>query len=466
MLLFAAFNVEDTALATRVILVRHGISTYNVLKKVQGHCDESTLAEEGRTAAQAVGVSLQGIPFNAIYSSPLKRAKETAELIVANLDNSAITPSTIRFTDQLKEINLALWEGMPFDDVKQNFPDEYVLWRDRPHELKMDIPTATGTVEFFPVPALHQQAQQFWQDTLPHHSGETILVVAHSGINRALINTAVGLTPEHYHSFYQSNCGISVLNFSGGLGELVQLESINLTAHMGPSLPNFRPGQKGPRLLLVRHGETDWNRQKKFQGQIDVPLNEQGRQQSQQACGFLGDVAIDRAVTSPMLRPKETAEIILQKHPDVTLEQDDRLCEISHGLWEGKLEEEIRQIYPNELVQWQLAPETVQMPEGENLQQVWKRAIVAWDEIVASTVVEGDRIPTVLVVAHDAINKAILCHLVGWGSEHFWKFKQGNGAVTVIDYVNGAAEPPMIQSLNITSHLSGGVLDKTAAGAL
>jgi phosphoserine phosphatase len=467
MLLFVAFNpLEDTALATRVILVRHGISTYNVLKRVQGHCDESTLTEEGRMAAQSVGAALQGIPFKAIYSSPLKRAKETAELILAHLGDTTLQASDIQFTDNLKEINLSLWEGMPFDEVREKFPDEYILWRDRPHELKMAIATPDGTKEFYPVPALHDQARQFWQDILPHHSGETILVVAHSGINRALINSAVGLTPEHYHSFYQSNCGISVLNFSGGFGELVQMESVNLTAHMGKPLPSFRPGQKGPRLLLVRHGETDWNRQKKFQGQIDVPLNDQGRQQAQQACGFLRDVQIDRAVTSPMLRPKETAEIILQKHPEVILEQDDRLCEISHGLWEGKLEEEIRQIYPDELVQWQVAPETVQMPEGENLQQVWERAIAAWDEIVTSTAVEGDTIPTVLVVAHDAINKAILCHLVGWGADQFWKFKQGNGTVTVIDYVKGTSHPPMIQSLNITSHLSGGVLDKTAAGAL
>ncbi|HEY9622175.1 MAG TPA: histidine phosphatase family protein, partial [Crinalium sp.] len=451
---------------TRVILVRHGISTYNVLKRVQGHCDESTLTDEGREAARKVGLALQGLQLNAVYSSPLKRAKETAQLIVGTLGDAVFSPSAIQFTDNLKEINLALWEGMPFDEVREKFPEAYEIWRDRPHELKMEISTPDGTVELLPVPALHDQAKNFWQDVLPNHAGQTILVVAHSGINRALINTAVGLSPEHYHSFYQSNCGISVLNFSGALGEPVQMESINLTAHMGKPLPGFRPGQQGPRFLLVRHGETDWNRQKKFQGQIDVPLNDQGRFQSQQACAFLRDVEIDRAVTSPMLRPKETAEIILQKHPDVTLEEDARLCEISHGLWEGKLEEEIRAIYPEELTQWQLAPETVQMPEGENLQQVWDRAIVAWDDIVSSTVVEGDRIPTVLVVAHDAINKAILCHLVGWGPDQFWKFKQGNGAVTVIDYPKGASGPPMIQSLNITSHLSDSVLDKTAAGAL
>ncbi|MDX2215178.1 MAG: histidine phosphatase family protein [Oculatellaceae cyanobacterium bins.114] len=456
-------ELEDKALTTRVILVRHGISSYNVQKKVQGHCDESTLTEDGQNAARNVGAALQGIAFDAVYSSPLKRARETAELIVSTA-NIAI-PQGLTLTDNLKEINLTIWEGLTFDEVMSQFPDEYRAWRDRPHELKIDLNTSEGTVQFFPVVELFEQAKQFWREILPHHAGQTILVVAHSGINRALICSAIGLSADRHHAFYQSNCGISVLNFSGDLGQPVQLESVNLTAHMGVPLPKLKSDQRGVRLLLVRHGETDWNRQKKFQGQIDVPLNDQGRVQSGQAAAFLQEIAIDRAVSSPMLRPKETAEIILQKHPHITLELDDRLCEIGHGLWEGKLEEEIRAAYPVELEQWQRSPETVQMPEGENLQQVWDRAIAAWQDIVRSTATAEERVPTVLVVAHDAINKAILCHVAGLGPEAFWSFKQGNGAVTVIDYGADPTSLPMIQALNITTHL-GGVLDRTAAGAL
>jgi probable phosphoglycerate mutase len=222
---------------------------------------------------------------------------------------------------------------------------------------------------------------------------------------------------------------------------------------------------------LVRHGETQWNREKRFQGQIDVPLNEQGKAQSAQAAKFLESVPIDRAVSSPMLRPKETAEIILQSHTGVTLELEDNLKEISHGLWEGKLEEEIEQGFPGELDQWKTSPETVQMPEGENLQQVWDRTVTAWQTILASTPDAAsmekplDRPFTTLVVAHDAVNKALLCYLAGQTPNQFWVYKQGNGSVTVIDYPYGVAGKPLIHALNITSHL-GGVLDKTAAGAL
>ena len=464
--------MEDRTLTTRVILVRHGESSYNAQRRVQGHCDESTLTEAGRASARQVGAALSNLTFDAVYSSPLQRAKETAELILsawgassqANPSSTSGVPE-LQLTPNLKEINLQLWEGMPFQDVQEKFPDDYQCWKERPHELRMSLPGPEGPVDFFPVPALYEQARQFWQEVLPQHPGGTLLVISHSGISRALISTAIGLTPDRYHLLHKSNCGISVLNFAGGLDQPVQLESMNLTSHLGELLPKLRSEHQGPRLLLVRHGETEWNRQKRFQGNIDVPLNDNGRQQAQRAAEFLQPVPIDFVVSSPMLRPKETAEIILKYHPEVQLELQDELREISHGLWEGKLEAEIEQAFPGELQQWQEAPETVQMPEGENLQQVWERSIAAWRSLVVAAATRSES-ATGLVVAHDAINKAILCHVLGLGPEHFWNFRQGNGAVNVIDYPQGPEGPPLLQAMNITTHLAGGVLDQTAAGAL
>ncbi|MCU0569689.1 MAG: histidine phosphatase family protein [Oculatellaceae cyanobacterium Prado106] len=450
-----------------MILVRHGESTFNAQRKVQGHNDESSLTEAGLQGASQVGSALQDLSFAAVYSSPFKRARETTNGILSQMTAAkGSTPPTPQFTDNLREISLPLWEGLTFDEVESKFPELYRCWRDRPHELCMPLVTEAGTEEFYPVVALYEQAKRFWQETLPCHAEETILVVAHSGINRCLISAAMNLGVTGYKALYQSNCGISVVNFSGVLGDPAQLESMNQTGHLGEPLPKIRKNQKGPRLLLVRHGETEWNRQKRFQGQIDVPLNDNGRTQSQQAGAFLQSTRIDRAVTSPMLRPKETAEIILQHHPHIPLELEDNLQEISHGLWEGKLEAEIEQEFPGELQRWQQTPAEVQMPEGENLNQVWERAIAAWEKIVASTSANpADSAITVLVVAHDAVNKAILCHLAGQGPEAFWSFKQGNGAVSVIDYPDGATGRPVIQAMNLTHH-QGGVLDKTAAGAL
>ncbi|HLO87143.1 MAG TPA: histidine phosphatase family protein [Nostocaceae cyanobacterium] len=446
---------------TRVIIVRHGQSTYNIERRIQGRTDASTLTEKGSQDAIKVGQALSSISFQAIYSSPLQRAKGTAEIIRNQLTGQS---SVVQSTDKLLEIDLPAWAGMLTIDVKEKFPEDYRTWKQHPHELRMLVNDGEGTKEYFPVLALYEQAKQFWQEILTRHQGETILVVGHNGINRALISTALGISPERYHCLQQSNCAISVLNFAGGLGESVQLESMNQTQHLGDILPSLRPGHRGIRLLLVRHGETEWNRQTRFQGQIDVPLNDNGRSQAQKAGEFLQKVAIDFAVSSTMARPKETAEIILKYHPSINLELDAGLREISHGLWEGKLESEIEQEFPGELHNWRTTPAQVQMPEGENLQQVWERSVAAWRSIVETALANQKQIG--LVVAHDATNKTLLCHLLGLPAENFWNFRQGNGAVSVIDYPIGLEGFPVLQAMNITSHLSGSVLDKTAAGAL
>jgi probable phosphoglycerate mutase len=168
-----------------------------------------------------------------------------------------------------------------------------------------------------------------------------------------------------------------------------------------------------------------------------------------------------------MLRPKETAELILQYHSGIPLELEDKFREINHGLWEGKLESEINQEYADLLHQWKVAPATVQMPNGENLNQVWERATAAWDRMIqVKAGMAESELKTGLVVAHDAINKVILCHVLGLSSESFWSIKQGNGGVSVIEYTQGLDKLPVVQAMNITTHLSGDIFDRTAAGAL
>ena len=445
-------------MATRVIIVRHGQSSYNAQKIIQGRCDESVLTDKGVADAKVVGQTLSHIKIEAFYCSPLQRAKQTAKTILTYLND----PPTLQPTDKLMEIDLPLWEKMKKQEVGEKYAQEYSQWKENPHQFKMVL---AGGTEHYPVLSLYQQAEKFWQEIIPQHQGQTILITAHNGINRCLIMSAIGIPPERYHSIQQSNCGVNVLNFTGGYGESVQLESLNQTSHLGISIPSTRNPHHGPRLLLVRHGETQWNRESRFQGIKDIPLNENGKAQGRKAAEFLKDIEINFAVTSSMLRPKETAELILEHHPQVNLESDPQLQEICHGLWEGKLESEIEAEFPGLLTQWQESPETVQMPEGENLQQVWDRAIAAWNKIVQAYS-NSDSPQTGIVVAHDAINKVIICYLLGLKPDNFWNIKQGNGAVSVIDYPQGTEGKPVLQAINITSHLSGGILDQTAAGAL
>jgi phosphoserine phosphatase len=442
--------------AIRAIILRHGQSSFNSQNRIQGRSDLSVLTGRGLADAAVTGKAIAGISLAAIYCSPLQRAKQTAQTVISCFkDPQALEPDL-----DLLEVDLPPWEGLLQADVKEKYPTEYQTWKQNPEKLQLN--RANGE-EFYPVLSLYEQAAKFWQKTLPKHDGKTILIVAHNGINRALISTALGIPAAQYHSIQQSNCGITVLNFADSTGDRVQLESLNQLAHLGDPLPTLRPRNAGPRFLLVRHGETDWNKAGKFQGKIDIPLNDNGRNQASLAAEFLKDIPIEFGYTSPLSRPKETAQIILREHPPIELAEYTDLQEIGHGLWEGKFESEIEREFPGELERWRNTPADVQMPEGENLQVLWDRAIATWQQILDRT---GNDTRSGLVVAHDATNKVLLCYLMGLGLADFWKIKQGNGAVTVIDYPEGITGKPVIQALNLTSHLSGTILDRTAAGAL
>jgi probable phosphoglycerate mutase len=348
-------------------------------------------------------------------------------------------------------------------EVKERYPEEARIWQRAPQTL--ELVRADGS-RFRPLVELMAQAGRFVQRLLAHHKPAlesedifSVLVVGHNAILRALVLQLLGLEASGFRRLRMDNAAVSVLNLSqeGGYPIAVQVESLNNSIHLGAGLP----AAKGPRLLLVRHGETDWNKEGRFQGQMDIPLNAQGKSQARAAREFLSSVAIQRAYTSRMARPRQTAEVILEPHPGVPLTSSSGLMEIAHGHWEGRLEGEIGSAWPELLANWKRAPHTVTMPDGESLQQVWERSVATWHKIVRGLTPEE----TALVVAHDAVNKTILCALLGLTPADIWMVKQGNGGVSVVDYPHGPTGSPVVSCLNLTSHL-GGLLDRTAAGAL
>ncbi|MFQ6539024.1 MULTISPECIES: histidine phosphatase family protein [Aphanothece] len=451
-------------MALRIVLVRHGLSSFNVEHRIQGRDDLSELTAEGERQALAAGEALADVPFSGVYSSPLRRAADTARLMLQT-HGQGLEAS---LDDDLMEIDLAPWSGLLRRELRERFPEQEQRWREAPQELVLE--RADGS-SYRPLPELMVQADRFCRRLIERHGaalGEdgpggdpaSVLVVAHNAILRCLVLSLLGLEASGFRRLRIDNGSISVLNLRAGERQRpdVQLESLNSSAHLGDPLP---PKGACPRLLLVRHGETDWNRQGRFQGQIDIPLNANGHAQAEAAGAFLASVAIQRAYTSAMARPRQTAEAILASHPGVPLTSTTGLVEIGHGLWEGRLEGEIAEGWSQLLADWKRAPETVQMPQGETIHDVWQRSLSTWQRIAAS--LSADE--TALVVAHDAVNKTILCALLGLTPADIWMIKQGNGGVTVVDYPNGPAGTPVVAAMNLTAHL-GGVLDRTAAGAL
>ena len=183
------------------------------------------------------------------------------------------------------------------------------------------------------------------------------------------------------------------------------------------------------RILLARHGETPWNGEGRYQGQIDIPLSPVGEGQANALGQRLKDVRIDRAVASPLSRAQLTARLALGDARADMLQTDADLQEIAHGEWEGLLASEIQQKDPARLLAWREEPENVLMPGGESLRQVLDRS---WRGLARATEGLGED-DTLLVVAHDAVNRVLLCRILGLPIARLWTFRQAPTTLNLLE---------------------------------
>ncbi|HVR81187.1 MAG TPA: histidine phosphatase family protein [Luteimonas sp.] len=185
------------------------------------------------------------------------------------------------------------------------------------------------------------------------------------------------------------------------------------------------------RILLARHGETTWNAEGRYQGQSDIALSPIGAAQALALGERLRGVRIDRAVASPLCRALRTAELALGEERAAMLTTDAGFQEIAHGDWEGLLTHEIRARDGARLRAWRDAPHEVLMPQGESLQHVLDRA---WPALARACDGLGVN-DTLLVVAHDAVNRVLLCRVLGLPLSRLWSFRQ---APTTLNLLEGA----------------------------
>ena len=201
------------------------------------------------------------------------------------------------------------------------------------------------------------------------------------------------------------------------------------------------------RILLARHGETQWNVEGRHQGQTcDIPLSPAGRAQAEALGRRLRDQPIARAVTSPLLRARETAERALGDRAGL-LTLDPRLVEISHGTWEGRLASEIQAEQPDLRRAWRETPHQVTLPGGESFQDVTDRA---WPALQDACQGLGEE-DVLLVVTHDGVNRALLARILGLDLSRVWAFRQ---AATCLNLLEGNDLDHMqVVRLNDASHL-------------
>ena len=199
------------------------------------------------------------------------------------------------------------------------------------------------------------------------------------------------------------------------------------------------------RIILVRHGQTEWNRVERFRGHADVPLNETGLAQAKEtgkriAAGW-NPIAV---YSSPLARAVRTAEIIAGHH-GLSVQIHPELTDIDYGQWQGLTPDEVREQWPELINAWYNKPASAQIPGGETLAELRSRARAVIDELAARHSSQ-----TIVVVGHTVINRIILLSVLGLGNDRFWRLRQDTCAINCFETEGGDFT---LVSLNDICHL-------------
>jgi broad specificity phosphatase PhoE len=257
-------------------------------------------------------------------------------------------------------------------------------------------------------------------------------------------------------------------------------------------------------LVLLRHGQTQFIVENRFQGAMEAPLTALGELQARLAGRKLASPATPpilpipagpplAIVHSPLGRARRSAELAVEEmnaagRATPPLQPDAGFCEIAQGSWEGLTDREITARFGASLASWRRWPTRFHAPGGEDLEAVEARVQIALAKLLAEMAADsepgthdrhqvlgyGDGAPDQrcwsMVVGHGGVFRVVICVLLGLSMEHFWNFDFGLGAITVVEIRAGRA---VLRTLNYESHLGVGSrpgadesADRNASGAL
>lgn len=198
------------------------------------------------------------------------------------------------------------------------------------------------------------------------------------------------------------------------------------------------------KLLLTRHGQTDWNIAGRYQGQSDIPLNQTGWSQAEGLAKRLSTEKIHAIYSSDLSRAKDTAQAIAKFH-QLEIQTDSHWRELSFGDWEGMNYKEMSAHSPNVFSKWMIDPQHTSTPNGETLYELSKRVTSAFDEIK-----NKHKDQTVLVVSHSGALQALLAILLGVDLNRYWQFKVSQASLSEL---NVFSDSVTLNLLNDTHHL-------------
>jgi broad specificity phosphatase PhoE len=200
-------------------------------------------------------------------------------------------------------------------------------------------------------------------------------------------------------------------------------------------------------ILLIRHGQTDWNRDRRIMGRKAVPLNMAGRGEARALARALKNVAIDVIYTSPVRRAVETARH-LRNGRRVRIRHAPEMAEIDYGHWIGKTFEEV--IPEKAFRVYHKTPRKAQAPGGEHMREVFDRTIRFIEKIR-----KKHKMGRIVVVSHADVIKTILVHYLGMDYNHLLKFRIDNASLSLLWFHKDHARVMSINSLAKPARLFG-----------
>lgn len=183
-------------------------------------------------------------------------------------------------------------------------------------------------------------------------------------------------------------------------------------------------------IILIRHGDTDWNVEEIFRGRVDVELNENGIKQAQLLAKYLEDMPVKEIYSSPLKRALKTAEIIACPH-NADIIPSNELIDFDYGEWQGLSHDKVKNQYKTLYEEWLKSPQVVRMPKGESLDDVRKRAVSLINQVIARH--QG----IIALVSHRVILKVVICALLGLDNSHFWNIRVDTCGITIFNYEMG-----------------------------
>ena len=184
-------------------------------------------------------------------------------------------------------------------------------------------------------------------------------------------------------------------------------------------------------IILVRHGQTAWNTEEVFRGQIDIELDDTGLKQAELLAEYLDQRELEAVYSSPLKRAVQTAEAIARRH-GLAVEITPGLNDIDFGEWQGLSLQEVRSRFSEPFAAWVSEPHRVRIPSGESLDDVRQRALT-----LVNQVVEKHEGKVIALVSHRVVNKVLICALLGLDNSHFWDVRIDTCGMTTFEFDDG-----------------------------